>query len=71
MGHCSLNRSKTLPLTGITYDMFVRADGVRQFTVREVRLADTFDKQPATTFQRGRDNVNDIAGILSVQVTEQ
>ena len=58
-------------LTGVTYDMFVRTDGVRQFTVREMRLADTFDKQPATTFQRGRDNVNDIAGILSIQVTEQ
>ena len=58
-------------MTGITYDMFVRTDGVRQFTVREVRLADTFDKQPATTFQRGRDNVNDIAGILSVLVTEK
>lgn len=58
-------------LTGVTYDMFVRTDGVRQFTVREVRLADTFDKQPATTFQRGRDNVNDIAGILTIQVTEQ
>ena|SRR5947209_1789361 len=58
-------------LTGVTYDMFVRGDGVRQFTVREIRLADTFDKQRATTFQRGRDNVNDIAGILSVLVTEQ
>jgi len=57
-------------LTGATYDAFISSNG-NQYMLREIRLADTFDKQPATTFQRGRDNVNDIAGILSIQVTEQ
>ena len=58
-------------MTGVTYDTFVRNDGVRQFAVREIRLADTFEKQPATTFRRGRDDVNEIAGILSVLVMER
>ena len=57
-------------LTGATYDMYISGEG-NQYTIREVRLADTFDKQPATTFQRGRDNPSDIAGILTILVKEQ
>lgn len=53
-------------LTGITYDEHIGADGTRYFSVKELRLANTYAKQPGATFQKGRDNPNDIAGILSV-----
>jgi len=55
-------------LTGITYDERIGRDGTRFFEVKELRLADTFAKQPAVTFQKGRDNPDEIAGILSVAV---
>ena len=58
-------------LTGITYDEHIGADGTRYFTVKELRLANTFAKQPGATFQKGRDNPEDIGGILSVAVLTQ
>jgi hypothetical protein len=58
-------------LTGVTYDERIGRDGTRFFEVKELRLANTFAKQPGTTFQKGRDNPDDIAGILSVAVVAQ
>lgn len=58
-------------LTGITYDEHIGADGTRYFTVKELRLANTFAKQPGASFQKGRNNPEDIGGILSVTVLPQ
>jgi hypothetical protein len=58
-------------LTGITYDERIGRDGTRFFEVKELRLANTFAKQPGVTFQKGRDNPDEIAGILSVAVLPQ
>ena len=55
-------------LTGVTYDERVGRDGTRNFEVKEIRLADTFAGQPAATFQKGRDSLSDIGGIVSVSV---
>ena len=58
-------------LTGVTYDERIGRDGTRFFEVKEMRLANTFAKVPGITFQKGRDNPDDIAGILSVAVVPQ
>jgi hypothetical protein len=58
-------------LTGVTYDERIGRDGTRFFEVKELRLANTFAKQPGATFQKGRDNPDEIAGILSVAVLPQ
>ena len=58
-------------LTGITYDERIGRDGTRSFEVKELRLANTYGKEPGVTFQKGRDNPDDIAGILSVSVQPQ
>jgi hypothetical protein len=55
-------------LTGVTYDERVGRDGTRNFIVKELRLADTFAGQPSVTFQKDRDNLSDIGGIVSVSV---
>jgi len=55
-------------LTGVTYYEHVGRDGGRIFDVKELRLADTFDKQPDVTFQKGRDNPSEIKGTLAVSV---
>ncbi len=56
-------------LVGATYDEYIGSNGSRRFAIKELRLADTFAKQPATTFQRGRDKPEEIDGIVSVSVT--
>jgi hypothetical protein len=56
-------------LTGITYDERIGRDGTRFFEVKELRLANTFAKQPGATFEKGKDNPEEIQGILSVTVT--
>ena len=58
-------------LTGVTYDERIGANGWRLFEVRELRLADTFEKLPAATFQKGRDNADEINGVVTVTVTPQ
>jgi hypothetical protein len=58
-------------LTGITYDEHIATDGTRFFVLKELRLANTFGRLPGVTFEKGRDNPDDIQGILSVAVTEQ
>jgi hypothetical protein len=56
-------------LTGMTYDEHIGSNGARFFAIKEFRLADTFTKQPGITFQRGRDNPDEVEGILSIRVT--
>jgi hypothetical protein len=56
-------------LTGLTYDERIGRDGTRFFEVKEIRLANTFAKLPGVTFEKGRDNADEIQGILSVAVT--
>jgi hypothetical protein len=58
-------------LTGITYDERIGRDGTRFFEVKELRLANTFPKLPGVTFEKGRDNPDEIKGILSITVTAQ
>lgn len=58
-------------LTGITYDEHIATDGTRFFVLKEMHLANTFGKLPGVTFEKGRDNPDDIQGIMSVAVTEQ
>jgi hypothetical protein len=58
-------------LTGITYDEHIATDGTRFFVLKEMRLANTFAKLPGVTFEKERDNPDEIQGILSVAVTEQ
>jgi hypothetical protein len=58
-------------LTGITYDEHIATDGTRFFVLKEMRLANTFGKLPGVTFEKGRDNPDDIQGIMSVAVQTQ
>jgi hypothetical protein len=58
-------------LTGITYDEHIAADGTRIFVLKEMRLANTFAKLPGITFEKGRDNPDEIQGILSITVQVQ
>jgi len=53
-------------LTGATYDEHIGRDGQRMFEVKELRLAETFAKVPGVTFAKGRDNLDEIEGILTV-----
>jgi len=55
-------------LTGATYDEQIGRDGSRMFIIKELRLANTFAKQPGITFENGKDNLEDIQGIVSVNV---
>lgn len=57
-------------LTGATYDEFIRSDGTRMFVLSELRLANTFAGQPGVAFVKGRDNMEEIGGIISVSATE-
>jgi hypothetical protein len=64
-------RSHPYLLTGATYDERVGRDGTRMFVVKELRLADTFAGQPGVTFQKGRDNLDEIGGVLTVDVVSK
>jgi len=64
-------RGHSYYLTGLSYDERIGRDGTRFFEVKEIRLANTFAKLPGVTFQKGRDNPDEIAGILSVSVLTQ
>jgi hypothetical protein len=55
-------------VVGATYDERIGRDGTRFFDIKELRLADTFAKQPAVTFRKGRDEAGEIEGMLSVSV---
>jgi hypothetical protein len=56
-------------LLGATYDERIGRDGQRMFVIKELRLANTYAKEPGLTFENGRDNLEDIQGIFSVSVT--
>lgn len=56
-------------LTGITYDESINNDGTRFFVINELRLANTYSHQPGLAFTKGRDNMNDIGGIITVSAT--
>jgi hypothetical protein len=56
-------------LTGATYDEQIGRDGSRMFIIKELRLANTFVKQPGITFENGKDSVEDIQGIINVSVS--
>lgn len=56
-------------LMGVTYDESIKTDGTRLFAINELRLADTFSRLPGLTFAKGRDNMDDIGGILSISAT--
>jgi hypothetical protein len=58
-------------LSGITYDEHIASNGMRIFVLKEMRLANTFPKLPGVTFEKGRDNPDEIQGILGVTVTAQ
>jgi hypothetical protein len=57
-------------LTGATYDERIGRDGTRLFEVKELRLAETFAKVPGVTFEKGRDNLDEIEGIVTISVTQ-
>jgi hypothetical protein len=58
-------------LTGVTYDEHGAANGYRMFLIKELRLAETYAQQPAILFQNGRDNADEINGLLTVSVIPQ
>ena len=58
-------------LTGVTYDERAAANGWRQFEIKELRLTDTYEKSAVATFQKGRDNTDEIDGVITVSVTPQ
>lgn len=57
-------------LIGATYDERIGRDGSRMFEVKELRLAETFAKVPGVTFQKGRDNPDEIEGIITLSVAQ-
>ena len=57
-------------LAGATYDEHIRGDGMRLYEIKELRLTDTLGGRPAVTFQKGRDNMDEINGILTISVTQ-
>jgi hypothetical protein len=62
-------RGHTYYLAGATYDEYVGLDGGRMLQLKELRLANTFAGKPGIAFQRGRDNTEDIQGVITVSVT--
>jgi len=55
-------------LTGATYDEYINRDGSRMFIITELRLANTFPREPGLAFVKGRDNIDDISAVISVNV---
>lgn len=55
-------------LAGATYDEHIGRDGSRLYEIKELRLANTYAGLPGTTFEKARDDVGEIGGILSVTV---
>ncbi len=56
-------------LTGATYDEYVNRDGSRMFIITELRLANTFARQPGLAFTKGRDNLDEIGALIYLKVT--
>lgn len=64
-----LLRGHVYYLIGATFDEFISHDGGRMFVINELRLANTFAGQPGLTFVKGRDNMDEIGGTISVSAT--
>jgi hypothetical protein len=58
-------------LTGATYDEQIGREGLRRFLIKELRLANTFAGEPGITFQRYREQNEEIEGIVTVGVIPQ
>ena len=58
-------------LVGATYDEHIRGDGLRLYEIKEIRLAETLPGRPLVTFQKGRDKMDEINGILTVTAVLQ
>lgn len=56
-------------LSGATYDEYINRDGRRMFIVSELRLANTFAKNPGLAFTKGRDDMEDIQAVIGISVT--
>jgi hypothetical protein len=56
-------------ISGVTYDEYIGKDGSRLFVIKELRLANTFAGKPGIAFERGRDNPDEIQGIVTVNVS--
>lgn len=56
-------------LAGATYDEHIGRDGSRLYEIKELRLANTFANLPGTTFEKGRDNTEEIGGIITVRTS--
>lgn len=63
-----LLRGHVYYLTGATFDEFVNRDGSRMFILTELRLANTFPGQTGLAFMKGRDNMDEIGGLINVSV---
>ena len=61
-------RGHTYYLAGATYDEHVGRDGSRLYEIKELRLTNTYANLPGTTFEKGRDDVAEIGGIVTVSV---
>lgn len=57
-------------LVGATYDEHIRGDGLRFYEIKELRLTNTLPGQPPVTFQKAKDDVTEINGILTVTATQ-
>ena len=55
-------------LTGATYDEQIGREGLRRFLIKELRLANTFAGEPGITFQRYREQNEEIEGIVTLSV---
>ena len=55
-------------ISGATYDEYIGKDGRRLFVIKELRLANTYTGKPGIAFERGRDNPDEIQGIVTVNV---
>lgn len=56
-------------LTGATYDESINRDGSRMFNITELRLANTYAGQPGLAFVKGRDNMDEIGGVITISAT--
>jgi hypothetical protein len=63
-----LYRGHPYYVVGVTYDENIGRDGTRFFEIKELRLANTFAGLPGITFQKGRDDLAGIQGILILTV---
>lgn len=68
-------RGRAYLLTGVSYDEFIAPNGARMFQVTELKLMDPYapaDKpERYVTFDRAKDDANEIDGVFTVRVLWQ